>query len=128
MPPTAFLFRKRRPQSAKWNEWDYLLIEAVQTLESERCHCGLPVYICHSDDPHVRFRVEEDICEATKVTDAYEERQQKAGGDSYKRPHGSTLRPVPYTTDGSDLTRYRDAFYQADYEKRLEVLDSLRVS
>jgi hypothetical protein len=127
LPPTAFLFRKRKPQLAKWTEWDYLLIEAIQQLESERCRCGLPVYICHSDDPRIRFRVEEDVCEATKAIDIYEDRAQKSSKE-YKRPHGSSLRPVPYTTDDSDFVIYRDDYYQSDFDRRKEVRDSLRVS
>ncbi|MBG6106638.1 hypothetical protein [Frigoribacterium sp. CG_9.8] len=126
MPPTAFLFRKRNPTNAQWSEWDYLLIEAVQTLESERCHCGLPVYICHSDDPHIRFRIEEDTCEATKAVDIFEEGKRK--DDAYKKPPGSTLRPMPYTTDDSDFVTYRDRYYQAEMERRKEIMDSLRVS
>lgn len=127
MPPTAFLFRKRKPQQTKWGEWDYLLVEAVQQLENERCRCGLPIYICHSDDPHIRFRVEEDVCEAKRVVDAFEERQQKSD-PKYKAPHGTALRPIPYTTDDSDFVSYRDDYYRSDYERRQEVLESLRVS
>lgn len=127
MAPTAFIFRKRNPHKVKWGEWDYLLAEAVEQLEAERCpNCGLPTYVCHSDDPRIRFRVEEDTCEASKATEVYEERQQKAG--DYKKPPGSTLRPVPYTTDGSDFTQYREAYYFSESERREEVLSSLRVS
>lgn len=127
MPPTAFLFRKHKPRKATWTEWDYLLVEAVHQLENERCHCGLPVYICHSEDPRVRFRVEEDTCEAKKAVELFEEREKKRDAD-YKAPPGQALRPVPYTTDGSDFVDYRDEYYRADYERRTEILDSLRVS
>lgn len=124
--PTAFIFRKRHPLKTKWTEWDYLLIEAVDRLELERCHCGLPVYICHSDDPRIRMRVEEEVCEATKAVEDFEEMNK--GKDGYKKPAGSTLRPVPYTIDGSDFTSYRDAYYHDDNARREEVLSSLRVS
>ncbi|WP_025157275.1 hypothetical protein [Leifsonia aquatica] len=126
--PTAFLFRKKHPHKAAWSEWDYLLVEAVQSLEAERCRCGLPVYICHSDDPRIRFRVEEDECEAQKAVDIFEEREQKRAGENWKKPHGVALRPVPYTTDGSDFASYRDSYYVSEDVRRREVLESLRVS
>ena len=51
--------------SKPWNKHDFLLLEAYQILEEERCgQCGLPKYICHSEDPEVRFRIEEDQCAA----------------------------------------------------------------
>lgn len=121
------MFRKKHPFKASWSEWDYLLVEAVHRLESERCRCGLPVYICHSDDPKIRFRVEEDVCEATRAVDLYEENQRR-GNDKYKAPAGSTLRPVPYTIDGSDFTRYRDDYYSAESERYESVMASLGVS
>jgi hypothetical protein len=125
VPPTAQLFRKKRPHQTPWTEWDYLLVEAVQTLEAERCRCGLPVYICHSDDPHIRFRVEEDVCEASAAVDRFEDDLRRKDAD-YKTPAGTTLRPVPYTTDGSDFTRYRDDYYRNDYMRRREILDGLQ--
>lgn len=126
VPPTAAIFRKRRPHKAAFTEWDYALNEAVDRLEDERCHCGLPVYICHSDDPHIRIRVEEDTCEATKAVENYEEMKGKS--DGYKKPPGTTLRPVPYTTNGKDFTDYRDDYFRRDFERRDAVLKSLRVS
>lgn len=123
MPPTAFLFRKRHP-SKHWTEWDYSLSEAVEQLEAERCpQCGLPVYVCHSDDPHIRFRVEEDICEASAERERYEDRQQSKSKD-YKPAPGSTTRAIPYTTDGSDFTAYRDDYYEAEMRRRMEIAES----
>ncbi|MGN6324495.1 hypothetical protein [Pseudolysinimonas sp.] len=124
MPPTAQLFRKKHPRKAAWSEWDYLLIEAVQTLEAERCRCGLPIYICHSDDPHIRFRVEEDVCEATAAVDRHED-ALKAKDKDYKPDPGTTLRPVPYTTDKSDFVDYRDRYYDAEKERRDAIMSSL---
>lgn len=127
MPPTAQLFRKKKFDPTKRTEWDYLLVEAVHTIENERCHCGLPVYICHSDDPRIRFRVEEDTCEAKAAVDRYED-SQRAGNKDYKAPPGTSLKPVPYTTDRSDFVSYRDRYYETEYDRREEVLDSLRTS
>ena len=100
-------------------------MEAVHTLESERCRCGLPVYICHSDDPHVRFRIEEDTCEAQKQVELHEDSLRRANAD-YKPPAGTTLRPVPYTTDGSDFTVYRETYYLGELDRRKEILASLQ--
>lgn len=125
MPPTAQLFRKKHPLRAAWSDWDYLLIEAVHALESERCRCGLPVYICHSSDPHIRFRIEEDVCEATATVERQEEALKKANAD-YKPAPGTALRPVPYTTDGSDFTQYREPFYFDEMNRRKEILEGLQ--
>lgn len=127
VPPTAQLFRKKHPHRAAWDEFDYALVEAVQTIDSERCHCGLPVYICHSDDPRIRFRVEEDTCEAKKSVDLFEEAKRR-GDKDYKTPPGTTLRPVPYTRDGSDFSTYRDDYYTAEFERRKEIHESLGLS
>lgn len=125
VPPTAQLFRKKHPYRAAWSDWDYLLVEAVQTLENERCRCGLPVYICHSDDPHIRFRIEEDVCEASATVDRHEDALKRSNPD-YKAPSGTTLRPVPYTSDGSDFVKYRDDFYRGEVNRQKEVLAGLQ--
>lgn len=125
LPPTAQIFRKKRPFKAAWTEWDYLLVEAVQTLEAERCRCGLPAYVCHSSDPHIRFRIEEDTCEATAAVERHEDALRRANKD-YKPPAGTSLRPVPYTTDGSDFVEYREDYYAEQMARRKEVLDGLQ--
>lgn len=119
------MFRKKRPYAATWSEWDYLLVEAVQTLEAERCRCGLPVYVCHSSDPHVRFRIEEDTCEAMATVERHEEALRR-GNKDYKAPAGTSLRPVPYTTDSSDFVTYREDYYSDQAARRNEILAGLQ--
>lgn len=127
--------KRRREQPTPWT-----VVSVSETDRVEEVFCavvpGTHSFVlkdniltgnCHSDDPHIRFRVEEDVCEATKAVDIFEDRAQKSDKD-YKRPHGTALRPVPYTTDESDFVRYRDDYYRADHERRQEVLESLRVS
>lgn len=126
MAPTAFIFRKKHPHKAKWGEMDYACIEAIHFLDKETCSsCGLPVYICRSDDPHIRFRVQEVTCAAKEAVERVEESRRDSDKDYRPKP-GTSLRPIPYTTDGSDFAKYRDAYYREDWEKQKEILEGLR--
>jgi hypothetical protein len=107
-----------------WDKHDFLLIEAFEILEAERCgQCGLPKYICHSDDFEVRFRIEEDQCAAMVEKESYEERAR--GSDtSYKPPLGTRLHPVPYMNDDTDFTRLREPYYLAERARQEEIAES----
>jgi hypothetical protein len=107
-----------------WNEHDFLLLEAYQILEEERCQqCGLPRYICHNESADLRFRIEEDTCAAMVEKESYEERKRSSNKD-YKPPLGTTLRPVPYMEDGGEFTRLREPYYQAEAERQAAITES----
>lgn len=108
----------------RWNAHDFLLLEAYQILEEERCQqCGLPRYICHNESSDVRFRIVEDTCAAMVEKDMYEE--QKRGSDKdYRAPAGTTLRPEPYAVDGRDLTTFRTQYYLDEAEKQQIISES----
>jgi ferredoxin len=111
--PTAMILRKQ--PTAKWVEFDYLLLEAYKGLQNERCgQCGLPRYICHSDESHkIQFEVVEDTCEAIKAKDRHE--KMKAGGKKdYEPPSGMTLTPKPVMVEGGDFVELREGYYAAE--------------
>lgn len=110
--------------SKPWNKHDFLILEAYQILEDERCgQCGLPRYICHSEDNEVRFRIEEDTCAAMVDKEAYEE-QKRGSNSDYKPPLGTRLHPVPYMNDGTDFTRLREPYYRAEAERQNLIAES----
>lgn len=103
--------------SKPWVKYDFLLLEAYQQLEDERCQkCGLPRYICHTDDITVDFEVYEDECEGKRRIDEYEKLHYKDGG----APAHKSLRLEPKMTDGRDFTALRDPYYAAEAKKRAD--------
>lgn len=102
-----------------WDEFDFLLIEAYQILEDERCgQCGLPTWICHNDmdDPEthgaiIEIALEDDTCFVKREIDA--ENEQNSKNDSYKAPHGTVSRPKVSHALGKPLDfRVREAYYK----------------
>jgi hypothetical protein len=101
----------------KWTEEDFLLLEAYQILEDERCsQCGLPRYICHSDDRRIQFWVDSDTCNAKYEVDKRMESVKEP-------PKGTVLVPHPFMTDDSDFVELRGPYYEAE-SKRLEALQA----
>lgn len=89
--PTALILGKdsKRP----WGKWDILLAKAYQRFLNEICQqCGLPKYICHSEDNRIQFKLVEDECAAT----ARSERAQEALVDAKKKSFGVKLYGEPY--------------------------------
>ena len=113
-PSAAILGRDSR---GPWDKWDILLANAHQILEKERCaQCGLPRYICHTEDEGVHFDVEVDTCDAKKAIHFYE--KNHSGKNGYVAPPGTVLRPVPVMNDPErDLTELRIPFYEAEAAK-----------
>lgn len=100
----------------RWSKLDVLVMQAYQIVEEERCsQCGLPRYLCHSDDPRLQVRIKEDSCYAKQEVDKYEE-GRKEGSKS-----GSAY-PEFYTTDGTPLTDFRALYYKQLSDERAEAL------
>lgn len=95
-----------------WDEFDFLLLEAYQILEDERCgQCGLPVWICKNEDSDIRIELEDDTCFVKREIDAVNELNSKNEG--YKTPHGTVSRPKVGTWSKKPLDfRVREAYYQ----------------
>lgn len=106
-----------RDSRRSWDKWDILLANAHQILENERCNqCGLPRYICHTEDEGVHFDVEVDFCGAKQELARYE--KNHGGKNGYTPPPGSQLRPVPVMEDPErDFAELRTPYYQAEAAK-----------
>jgi hypothetical protein len=95
-----------------WDEFDFLLIEAYQILESERCsQCGLPRWICHSEDSDVRIDLRDDTCFVKREIDAEKELHSKDA--NYVAPHGTVTVPDVSTWSKKPLDfRVREQYYE----------------
>lgn len=67
-----------------WNEFDFLLVEALQILEDETCReCGNPIWICRNEEAaHVGFKVKTSTCFAKAEMDRWQAAQEKKGKKS----------------------------------------------
>lgn len=99
-----------------WTKQDFLLLEAFQLLEEERCpECGYPVYICRTDDPDLQFNVKRVTCNAT--AEVKEQQELMTKGDK-KIPHGMNLVPVPFSVSGRPMSSFRAPYWEAEAARR----------
>jgi hypothetical protein len=114
--PSALILGKdsRKP----WGKWDLLIAEAYQILQTERCsQCGLPVWICHSEDSDIEFDLVEETCFATRERETVHEADSKSAG--YEEPKGTVAHPVPFTRSKKPMEyAMRDEYYVWRAEKR----------
>lgn len=95
------------------SKWDLLLAQAEHLLESERCpQCGNPRYICQSDDNDIDFYLYDEVCNATQKRLKHEKRKEKENRD------GIVVGTEAYTYSGTDLTSFRDGYYEGEIAKR----------
>jgi len=95
--PSSLILGKdsRKP----WGRWDIVLAKAYQRFLNELCQqCGLPKYICHSDDNRIQFKVARDECESTKVS----ERAQSELSKKDHVTHGVRLFGEPFLTEDAE--------------------------
>jgi hypothetical protein len=99
--PCSMLFHEQ--PYAEWSKFDFLLLEAYQTLKDETCSdCGSPIWICRNEfADNVGFKVKTIKCFGKAELEKYQEKQQKR--KNAKKQYGETEYVVPYTYDGSDL-------------------------
>lgn len=70
--PTAALRNDPDPHSG-WEELDYKLQDAYFTMDNEKCTiCNNPVWLCHSTDNRIDFKVEVRTCHAKAEIESYE--------------------------------------------------------
>jgi hypothetical protein len=108
-----------------WNKHDFMLLEAYQQLEEDRCgQCGLPRYICHSTSEDIQFRILEDNCAATQKVDQIKAQRAKSSKkkDGADPDSGVALIPYPYTESGVPLSSHRIPYYEAEAARIAEVL------
>ena len=79
-----------------WGRWDIVLAKAYQRFLNELCQqCGLPRYLCHTDDNRVQFKVVRDECASTAASEKAQENLREDGKKSY----GVRLFGEPYLTE-----------------------------
>lgn len=98
-----------------WDEFDFLLVEAMQILEDETCpECGNPIWVCRNEDAaNVGFKVKTATCFAKAELDRWTEGNRKR-----KKELGPGEMPytVAYTYDGTDMPTRR-SFYEGLSDK-----------
>lgn len=64
---------------------------ALHIIEEERCQsCGLPIWIAHSEDASMEFRLDHVVCYACEFED------KETSKKTYDRKKGHTPYVVPY--------------------------------
>ena len=108
----------------RWNDHDFLLLEAYQVLEAERCsQCGQLKWICHNDDSDVGFKIHEDVCYAMREIEETDRENSKS--KNYVKPAGAVAVPEPFRYSKKPFDwEFREAFYTAEYEKKKAIAES----
>ena len=79
-----------------WGRWDIVLAKAYQRFLNELCQqCGLPKYVCHTDDNRIQFKTVRDECASARVAEKAQE--EMASKDT--RSYGIRVAGEPYLTD-----------------------------
>lgn len=83
---------------------DYMLQEAFYTMDHEICTiCNNPIWLCHSTDNRIEFKVVTRTCYAKAELEDYEksEKGKNAGAGEYTvaRPVGIDDDPIPSRTE-----------------------------
>ena len=116
-------------KKATYTKWDYLIAEAYQIMQDERCsQCGYPRSVCQSESDDVRFRIELEECAATKAKHDYENPSRGRNGKAKEIPAGTVARPIAFSESGVDLATLRQPFYESLMKKREEALTEERAA
>jgi len=114
--PTSMILHTQ--PGKKWDEWDFLCIEAFQIARNETCqHCNMPMWICRNEDADIGFKVVEDTCFALREVEIEDEKNSNK--NKYKAPKGTKARPEAVSYSKSELftAEVREAYYKAEWEK-----------
>lgn len=66
--------------NSPWESLDFKLIEAYQIMQDEICpNCGQPVWLCRSDDERILWKVDNDVCYATRALEEQRWERDNAG-------------------------------------------------
>jgi hypothetical protein len=85
--------------SDPWVPFDFMLLEAFQTLQDETCSdCGNPIWICRNESAaNVGFKIKTSTCFAKAELDRWQEKEDKK--KSSKKAYGQNPYIVAYTYD-----------------------------
>ena len=104
--------------SDPWVPFDFLLLEAYQTLEDETCNeCGNPVWVCRNEEAsNVGFKVKTGRCFGKAELDKWLEKDSKK---KKKNSYGEYPYIVAYTYDNGPMPS------RMDYLRSLAAHDSV---
>jgi hypothetical protein len=96
--------------SDPWVPFDFLLLEAYQTLEDETCNeCGNPVWVCRNEEAsNVGFKIKTGRCFGKAELDKWMEKDSKK--KTTKKSYGEYPYIVAYTYDNGPLPSRSDYF------------------
>jgi hypothetical protein len=103
-----------------WTRFDFLLLEAYQTLQDETCpECGSPIWVCRNEGAeNVGFKVKTAKCFAKAELDKWHEKEEKK--KSSKKTYGEYPYVVPYTYDGGDMPSRRSYYEHLSSMDKIE--------
>ena len=105
-----------------WTATDIVLAKAYQRFLSELCpQCGLPKYICHTDDERIQFKLGRDECASAAKSEAEQARLSKM-----KTPppmYGKKIFGEPFLTpdaieDGLEFSDFRRPYLKDQAMRR----------
>lgn len=101
--PTAMIFHTQ--PSADWEPFDFLLLEAYQSLQDETCpKCGHPIWLCRSQSAELYFDVRSDYCQADRALKEHEAKVNKSKPTVAERKgFGQFFFTVPKTVEGAEM-------------------------
>lgn len=75
----------RAQPSDPWEEFDFALIEAYQTMRDELCpQCGHPIWLCRSTSNVIHFKPKTVTCYATKALERAKDNKKKTKDQASK--------------------------------------------
>jgi len=106
--PSALILGK--DSGKPWGPWDILFAKAYQRFLNELCkQCGMPRYICHTDDNRIQFKSVRDECASAATAERAQEQMTK--GDN--RTYGVQVFAEPYLVD----TAVKEGLELSDFRK-----------
>lgn len=107
-----------RDSRKKWGKWDFALAKAYQRYLDELCpQCGMPVYVCHSSDSRIEFKIRKDKCFAAEQVEIAQRQASRQAGDKGPEP-GVKFVPEPNVLDldgaseAMDISDFRRPYYR----------------
>lgn len=95
-----------------WDAMDRQIMLAYQIHLDERCQsCGLPIWLCHSEDNRLDIKINVDHCAVKEELEAYEDRNKES--DPAEK-WGKTVVPSMATRNTDlPLHKFRRVYYDA---------------
>lgn len=123
--PSALILGK--DSKKPWSRIDITLAKAYQRFLSELCgQCGLPKYVCHTDDNRIQFKLARDECAGTQMA---EREQARLAKDDKNPQYGTRIFAEPFLTEdavaeGLELSDFRRP-YLIDRARKLGLIPDL---